>query len=78
MLLAVFTIWQFLRSEEANTKAQAKQFMTDFKPNKDGTDFYHSSFVALLDKQQQIRRFYNTLSPVDMERLIEDIKDLVD
>lgn len=70
--------WQFLRGSEEAAKAQAKQFMTNFKPNEDGTDFYHSSFVALIDKQQQIRGFYNTSTPVDMERLIEDIKVLVD
>ncbi len=70
--------WQFLRGAQAVAKAQAKQFMTNFKPNEDGTDFYHSSFVALIDKQQQIRGFYNTSTPVEMERLIEDIKVLVD
>lgn len=70
--------WQFLRSTEAKTKAQAKQFMTNFRPNKDGSDFYHSSYVALIDKKQQIRGFYNTSTPIEMERLIEDIKLLVD
>lgn len=70
--------WQFLRATESNTKAQAKQFMTNFRPNEDGTDFYHSSYIALIDKKQQIRGFYNTLTPEDMERLIEDIKYLVD
>lgn len=70
--------WQFLRGYETVTKEQAKQFMTNFKPKEDGTDFYHSSFVALIDKQQQIRGFYNTSTPVDMGRLIEDIKILVD
>ncbi len=69
--------WQFLRGSEGVAKEQAKQFMTNFKPNEDGTDFYHSSFVALIDKQQQIRGFYNTSTPVDMERLINDIKILV-
>ena len=70
--------WQFLRASEANTKAQAKQFMTNFRPNEDGSDFYHSSYVALIDKKQQIRGFYNTSIPIEMERLIEDIKVLVD
>lgn len=70
--------WQFLRATETITKAQAKQFMTNFRPYEDGIDFYHSSFVALIDKQQQIRGFYNTSIPIEMERLIEDIKVLVD
>jgi protein SCO1/2 len=72
-----YSKWQFLRATESNTKAQAKQFMTNFRPNEDGTDFYHSSYVALIDKKQQIRGFYNTLTPIDMERLVENIKDLV-
>ncbi len=70
--------WQFIRAHESVTKAQAKQFMTNFRPNEDGSDFYHSSFVALIDKQQQIRGFYNTSTPIEMERLIEDIEFLID
>ncbi len=72
------TKWQFLRASESDTKEQAKQFMTNFRPNEVGTDFYHSTFVALIDKQQQIRGFYNTTSPEDMERLIENVKMLLD
>lgn len=70
--------WQFLRASEANTKAQSQQFMTNFKPNEDGTDFYHSSYVALVDKKQQIRGFYNTLVPLEIERLLIDIELLLD
>jgi protein SCO1/2 len=51
--------------------------MTNFKPNEDGTDFYHSSFVALVDSNQLIRGFYNTLIPEDMERLKLDITTLL-
>ena len=70
--------WQFLRASEAKTKAQAKQYMTNFKPYADGTDFYHSSYVALVDKDQYIRGFYNTLVPEDVHRLKEDIQLLLD
>lgn len=72
------TKWQFLRASESGTKEQAKQFMTNFRPNDDGTDFYHSTFVALIDKQQQIRGFYNTTTPKDMERLIENVEMMLD
>ena len=72
------TKWQFLRGSESVTKEQAKQFMTNFRPNEDGTDFYHSSFVALIDKQQQIRGFYNTTSSEDMKRLVENVKMMLD
>lgn len=69
--------WQFIRASEAKTKAQAKQYMTNFKPNNDGTDFYHSSYVALLDKQQQIRGFYNVLIENEVSRLKQDITILI-
>ncbi|MCB0446613.1 MAG: SCO family protein [Gelidibacter sp.] len=69
--------WQFLRSSPENTKAQANQYMTNFRPNEDGTDFYHSSYVALVDKHKLIRGFYNVLVAEDVERLKEDIKILI-
>ncbi len=69
--------WQFLRGSENITKAQANQYMTNFRPNEAGTDFYHSSYAALIDKQQQIRGFYDTSTSADMERLIDDIKQLL-
>ncbi len=69
--------WQFVRSSSVNTRLQANLFMTNFKPNEDGTDFYHSSFVALVDKKQQIRGFYNVLVQEEVERLKDDIKSLL-
>ena len=68
--------WQFLRSSEAHTKQKASQYMTNFKPNEDGTDFYHSSYVALVDRQQRIRGFYNILVAEDVLRLIEEVRIL--
>ena len=70
--------WQFVSSSEENTREQANQFMTNFKPNEDGTDFYHSSYVALVDKSQQIRGFYNVLVEDEVERLETDINNLLD
>ena len=69
--------WQFLRSTVENTKLQAELYMTNFKPNQDGTDFYHSSYVALVDREQQIRGFYNILAATDVERLKKDINVLL-
>ena len=69
--------WQFIRASETETKAQAKQFMTNFKPNEDGTDFYHSSYVALVDKNQDIRGFYNVLVTSELKRLKRDLKRLL-
>lgn len=69
--------WQFLNAPETQTKLQAKQYMTNFKPTKDGEDFYHSSFVALVDKSKQIRGFYNILITEEVNRLKTDIEILL-
>ena len=69
--------WLFLNSSHENTKELASQFLTSFKPNETGTDFYHSSYVALLDKNQMIRGFYNILILEEVERLKGDIKTLL-
>jgi protein SCO1/2 len=69
--------WQFVRSSELNTKKQANQYMTNFNPNEDGTDFYHSSYVVLVDKNQQIRGFYNILVVEEVKRLKKDVEILL-
>jgi protein SCO1/2 len=51
--------------------------MTNFKPNDDGSDFYHSSFVALVDQNQYIRGFYNVLVPEEVVRLKNDIQHIL-
>lgn len=70
--------WQFLTASEEATKAQAAQFQTNFKPFEDGTDFYHSSYVALVDRDRMIRGFYDLLKPKEVELLKKDIKTLLD
>ncbi|MBR9846836.1 MAG: SCO family protein [Algicola sp.] len=69
--------WQFIRASEEKTRLQAELYMTNFKPNEDGSDFYHSSFVALVDQKQQIRGFYNVMIGEDVERLKTDIGRLL-
>ncbi len=70
--------WQFIRSTEENTRNQANLFMTNFKPNEDGTDFFHSSYVALIDQKQEIRGFYNILVKEEVDRLKNDLKSLLE
>ncbi|MFC0605567.1 SCO family protein [Winogradskyella pulchriflava] len=70
--------WWFVRSNEEHTKHLAEQLMTNFRPNEDGTDFYHSSYATLIDKQQNIRGFYNILIEEEVKRLTEAIKTLID
>nr|WP_321236715.1 SCO family protein [uncultured Psychroserpens sp.] len=71
--------WHLLRaSSEAQLQDIAQQLKTNFKPNEDGTDFYHSSYVALIDKKQYIRGFYNILIPAEVRLLKADIKHLLE
>ncbi|AUP78066.1 SCO family protein [Flavivirga eckloniae] len=69
--------WQFLYADVNKAKAQANQFMTNFRAKKDGTDFYHSSYVSLVDKKQAIRGFYNILVSKEVTRLKGDISILL-
>ncbi len=70
--------WQFVTASENITKDQAKSFQTNFKPFEDGTDFYHSSYVALVDRENLIRGFYDLLKPREVELLKLDIMLLLD
>lgn len=70
--------WQFLRGNQELLTATSEKFMTNFRPNEDGTDFYHSSYVALVDRKQQIRGFYDLLKPIDIKQLKKDAESLLD
>lgn len=69
--------WQFVRGSEKNTKKIANQYMTNFEANGNYPDFYHSSYATLLDKNQNIKGFYNLLVDQEIERLKSDIKTLL-
>lgn len=71
--------WNLLRApSEEKLQDMANLLKTNFKPNEDGTDFYHSSFVALIDKEQYIRGFYNILLDEEVTLLKQDIERLLD
>ncbi|MEH6535499.1 MAG: SCO family protein [Psychroserpens sp.] len=71
--------WELLRApSEDQLKVIANKLKTNFRPNEDGTDFYHSSYVALIDKDHYIRGFYNILLDGDVTLLKQDIRNLLD
>lgn len=73
------TQWNLLRApSEEKLEDIASVLKTNFKPNEDGTDFYHSSYVALIDKEQYIRGFYNILLDEEVTLLKRDIESLLD
>jgi cytochrome oxidase Cu insertion factor (SCO1/SenC/PrrC family) len=49
------------------------KFKTSFRNVNNSIDFYHSSFVALIDTKQQIRGFYDILNNEEVENLEDDI-----
>ena len=69
--------WAMLHGNDTDLKRVSKLFMTNFTPNEDGTDFYHSSYVALVDRKQQIRGFYDLLKPNEVSLLKKDIATLL-
>lgn len=70
--------WNLLKAKNhEDLLKMAELLKTNFKPNDDNTDFYHSSYLALLDKNHQIRGFYNILSNHEFELLKQDITDLL-
>jgi protein SCO1/2 len=73
-----FERWQLLRGDSLALAKLSSQLMTNFTPNEAGTNFYHSSYVALLDKKKQLRGFYDLLREVDLEHLKEDVKILLE
>ena len=69
--------WVMLNGSEQELKTLANLFRTSFKPIKNNTDFYHSSYVALVDRKHRIRGFYEILKKEDFEKLIKDSKQLL-
>ncbi|WP_406684437.1 SCO family protein [Seonamhaeicola sp. MEBiC1930] len=69
--------WFFLTGTTAITQQLAEQYKTNFKPNKEGTDFYHSSYAALVDKNKFIRGFYDLAIPREVDLLKKDLKTLI-
>lgn len=69
--------WVFLNSDKDNLESHAKSLMTSFKTNNQIEDFYHSSYLTLLDQNQRIRGFYNSLIEEELIRLKKDIELLL-
>jgi protein SCO1/2 len=66
------------RQEEINSIAR-KSYFAEEEPglNKDSTEFLHTEHCLLIDRQRRIRGIYNGTLPLEMERLTEDIKLLI-
>lgn len=69
--------WVFLKGSPSELSKIAKKFKTSFSNSNNSGDFYHSSYVALVDTQQQIRGFYDILNEEAVILLKEDISMLL-
>lgn len=69
--------WVFLKGSSSELSKIANKFKTSFSNSNNSGDFYHSSFVALVDTKQQIRGFYDLLNEEAILLLKEDITILL-
>jgi len=69
--------WFFLKGSSDELESIAHKFRTSFSKYRKSTDFYHSSYVVLIDKEQQIRGFYDLLNNEAVILLKEDINLLL-
>ncbi len=69
--------WFFLKGSPEELASISKKFRTSFTKYEKSNDFYHSSYVALVDTKQQIRGFYDILNNEAVTLLKEDINLLL-
>lgn len=66
------------RKEEINLLARRSYFAEEeMGLTKDSTGFVHIEHCLLIDRERKIRGVYNRTLPLEMERLVEDIKVLI-
>lgn len=65
--------WLFLRGDEAYTLDLARKFNITVIKDKNG-DFTHANAIMLLDKQGNIRQYYNANDPdLTQEKIVKDM-----
>ena len=76
------TNWQFLTGPKADLYKMARQSYIIDKNKTDSTEasknqFLHTQFFALVDKQRKVRGIYDGLNTAEVDKLLEDIRDLL-
>jgi len=72
--------WQLVTGDQATIYHLARQaYFAEEEPGflKDSTEFLHTEHLLLIDKQKHIRGIYNGTLPLEADRLIADIKELL-
>ena len=70
--------WNLVTGDKKQIYKLARQSYLAVKENGDGGpfDMIHTENFMLIDKERQIRGFYDATAPKDIERLLNDIKIL--
>lgn len=74
-----YSNWHLLTGSQDEIYKLARQGYfaeEDLGFSKDSTDFLHTEHVLLIDRTRRIRGIYNGTLTLDMQQLIEDIKNL--
>ena len=71
--------WHFVTGEKEDLFAMAEDYMiVAFEDDEVPGGFEHSGFFILIDKEQQVRGYYDGTSESDVTQLISDIEILLD
>jgi protein SCO1/2 len=73
--------WHLVTGDQGNIYTMArKAYFAEEEAGfqKDTTEFLHTEHLLLIDKNKHIRGIYNGTLPLDAERLISDITDLLE
>lgn len=77
-------IWHFLTGEKKELYALARKSFFVLKPAEAqnlgdaGSDFIHTNNFVLIDRNQQIRGYYDGTNPKEVDKLIKDIRIVLD
>ncbi len=74
-------VWEFLTGDKEKLYKAARidyLLAVEDPPADIADDFIHTEYVALLDKQRRIRGYYDATDSRKMDKLISDIKMLLD
>jgi protein SCO1/2 len=72
--------WHLVTGEQGAIYRLARQsYFAEEEPGftKDSTEFLHTEHILLVDRNKQIRGVYNGTLELEIDRLIEDIKELL-
>lgn len=72
--------WQLVTGDQATIYTLArKAYFAEEEPGflKDSTEFLHTEHLLLIDQQKHIRGIYNGTLPLEADRLIADIRELI-